>query len=111
LSKTKQSLGLLEGAKSLLAKKDYKILADPFEDAVIVLGMLRRLGEAAYAANLVMDNFDCEPDPKGLLKKNIGELLDYNEEVINPRGSDLMNPPLYEAIGELARLYGALLTE
>ncbi|MCL2159881.1 MAG: hypothetical protein FWH48_10775, partial [Oscillospiraceae bacterium] len=29
LSKTKQSLGLLEGAKSLLAKKDYKILADP----------------------------------------------------------------------------------
>jgi len=71
--------------------------------------MLRRLGEAAYAANLFLDNFDGIADPAGLLRKNIEELRDYNENTIKPRGDDLMYPPLCGALEELAGLYENLL--
>jgi hypothetical protein len=106
--KAEESLALIESAKDFLCEKDYMILTEPFFDALIVLGMLRRLGEAAYAANLVICNFDRAEDPSGLLKKNIAELLDYNEKIIKPRGSDLMHPPLYDAIKELAGLYSEI---
>jgi len=107
-SKVNESLVLLRGIEASLDAADYQMLKEPFDDAVIVLGMLLRLGEAAYAANLVLDNFDKVDAPKVLLQQRLDELEVFNETVILPRGHDLMNPPLYEELGTIINSYKAL---
>jgi len=109
LQKVYESISYLEDAKSNVSYEDYRMLKDAFDDAVIVLGVLLRLGEAACAANLALDNYDNVPDPGALLRYKLDELAGYREEVVKPRGSDLMNPPLYEALGGIIQAYETLL--
>ncbi|MCL2646367.1 MAG: hypothetical protein FWD61_05085 [Phycisphaerales bacterium] len=111
LQKVNESRELLRAVESKLNAEDYRMLMDAFDDGVIVLGMLLRLGEAAYAANLVLDNFDGESDPKALLRRRLSELAEYREKVILPRGSDLMNPPLYESLGKIMDSYKTLVVQ
>jgi len=87
------------------------MLKDAFDDAVIVLRMLKRLGKAAHAANLVLDNFKNINEPAALLTQRLGELEKYRESVILPRGADLMNPQLYPALGEIIYSYKTLLAD
>ena len=64
----------IEHAKPMLADDDYKMLAGIFDNAVQVLTAMRLLGLAAYASNLLLDNFDRIDDPQRLHREAIGEL-------------------------------------
>jgi len=71
-----QSLALIEQARPNLARADYVYLHEIYTCAGIILDVVLKLSEASYAANLVKDNFDNVPDPKGYFEKTIKALED-----------------------------------
>jgi len=68
------SLQQIELAKPYLSKSDYVFLTETFNNAKILLGVIHDMAQAAYAANLVKDNFDKIPDPKAFFEKSISQL-------------------------------------
>ena len=78
----------IENARERLARDDYQYLLRAFDDAVLVLDALARLGRVAYAANLVADNYDGLPDPRVLLEEAVAELETCALEMERQRGPD-----------------------
>lgn len=70
----------IEAARPHLQAADYAMLSGVFDNGANVLRAVRLLGESAYAANLVLDNFDHVPDPKTLFQKSAAELEAFLEE-------------------------------
>jgi hypothetical protein len=64
----------IEGARPDLTPADYAMLRDVFSEGARVLGAVRRLGELAYATNLVVDNFDAVANPPALFDQRAAEL-------------------------------------
>lgn len=65
----RRGLDRVEQARPVLAPADYEMLRQIFQDGTRVLDAVRLLGEAAYAANLLLDNFDHVAAPRALYDK------------------------------------------
>jgi len=68
------SLALIDQARPNLARADYAYLHEIYKCAGIILDVVLKLSEASYATNLMKDNFDNIPDPKGYFEKTIKAL-------------------------------------
>lgn len=75
-----RGLDQIERAKLYLAPADYEMLNDIFVNGKNVLKALRLLGEATYATNIILDNFDGVPDPRAAFGRAIAELEAYLAE-------------------------------
>lgn len=76
------TLGLqeIEKAKSHLSATDYAMLEGIFQGGRNVLQALSILGEAAYGANLLLDNFDGVENPEMVFEKAIRNLEKFIDE-------------------------------
>lgn len=70
----------IEKAKSFLAREDYEMLTDIYINGRNVIEALQLLGEAAYATNIMLDNFDNVKDPGALYNTSIKNLEDFIKE-------------------------------
>lgn len=86
-----RGLEKIEQAKPLLRKEDYEMLAGIFTNGRHVLQATRLLGESAYAANLVLDNFDNVGDPQAQFEESAKRLeaLIASEKLIAPMNRNL----------------------
>ncbi len=75
-----RGLGRIEQAKPHLVAADFAMLRAIFTEGENVLRAVRLLGEVAYAANLLLDNFDHDPDPRGRFEKAAAGLQAFLEE-------------------------------
>ena len=73
-AEVQKALALIEQARPALAKPDYAQLHEIFEVARIMIGLYHDMNQAAYAANLVKDNYDNNPDPKAYFERAITAL-------------------------------------
>lgn len=96
-----RGLAQIEGARSQLAREDYAMLHDIFTQGRHVLQAIRLLGETAYAANLVLDNFDRDPDPKARFQQRAEELERFLKE-------KKLIPAMIENISTILRSYREL---
>lgn len=64
----------IERLYPMLREKDYHYLRKCFDDALTVLAAIRLLGEAAWTANLVLDNYDQVPNPREQARTAISDL-------------------------------------
>ena|GEM_PF-1691626 len=69
-----KSLALIDQARPDLARADYACLHEIFDNARILLDVFYSMGEAAYATNLMKDNFDNVPDVKGYFEQAMRRL-------------------------------------
>jgi len=70
----RQSLALIEQARPMLAKPDYAYLREIFDVTRIMLDIFYDMNQAAYAANLMKDNYDNHPDPKTYFENSLRAL-------------------------------------
>jgi hypothetical protein len=75
-----KGLGLIEQAKPHLTGADYTMLREVFLNGRHVLKAVRLLGEAAYATNIVLDNFDNVEQPQEFFETSIDRLEAYLNE-------------------------------
>ncbi len=80
MQSVQSSLAEIEKAKPYLEQQDYKMLNDIFINAQQVLAALRLLGEAAYATNIVLSNYDKVKSPVILFNRSIASLETYIKE-------------------------------
>lgn len=76
----RRGLEQIEMARPYLAERDYEMLHDVFVNGDRVLRAIRLLGEAAHAANLLLDNFDQVERPRRLLENATAEMKDFLRE-------------------------------
>lgn len=74
----RESVRQIEQGKSKLRKPDYAYLKETFNNAQILLGVVFKMGQAAYATNLMKDNFDNIDDPRAFFNRAIEELKEYS---------------------------------
>jgi hypothetical protein len=67
----------IERAKATLTTPDYEMLAALFDNASHVLTAVQLLGRAAYAANLLLDNFDRVQDPAAQYRDALRKLDEF----------------------------------
>jgi len=72
-----RSLELIEQARPALAKADYAYLHEIYTAARIEIEAYYKIGQAAYAYNLMKDNYDKVADPKGMFDQAMRELEQY----------------------------------
>jgi hypothetical protein len=70
----------IEKAKLHLEKKDYEMLQEIFVNGKNVLNAIQLLGEAAYATNIMLSNFDNVKEPVKLFESSIQNLEDFIRE-------------------------------
>jgi hypothetical protein len=89
LQAIRRGLEHISKAKPHLTPADHEMLRSVFLEGDIVLKALRLVGEAAYAANLLLDNFDNVPNPKAFAEKAFSDLEGYlAEEKLLPEMKD-----------------------
>ena len=71
-----RSLALIEQARPSLARADYAYLREIFNNARILIDVYYNMNQAAYAANLLKDNYDKVPDPKAFFESSMKALED-----------------------------------
>jgi hypothetical protein len=92
-----------------LSEEDKKEFDSILRDSGLVINVLRLLGETAYAANLVLDNFDAVEEPRALLKDALDTLEKHNDTVIYESKEEIFNAPIYENVRDIAASYRGLL--
>jgi hypothetical protein len=97
----RRGLARVEKARPHLAAGDYEMLKGVFENGERVLTGVRLLGRAAYAANLVLENFDRVEDPRGMFREAIGEVEAYLKE-------GKLSEPMAKNVGEIVESYRAI---
>jgi len=80
LNSIQKGLKEIEKAKPYLEPQDYKMLNDIFENGGYVIKALQLLGEAAYATNLVLSNYDNVQNPGELYNHSIKNLEIFIKE-------------------------------
>jgi len=106
LAESKKYIGEIQ---FYLNEEDNEEFANILRDSALVLGVLRLLGEAAYAANLMIDNFDGVGNPRVTLKVALKELEIHNNTVIRKSGESIFNAPIYANVKDIAASYRELL--
>lgn len=76
----RRGLREIENARPRLGPEDYAMLHGVFANGANVLRAVRLLGETAYAANLVLDNFDQVPEPKRMFAERAAEVEAFLHE-------------------------------
>jgi len=94
----------IEKARPYLSAADDAEFTGILDNSDTVLEMILHLGEAAYATNLALDNFDKVDDPAGMKRAALEALERYNETVLKDR-DDLLHPPVYNNIKEIIAAY------
>ena len=72
----RRALEYIEQARPSLARADYAYLREIFDNARILLDVFHAMGRAAYAANLMKDNFDNVPDVNAFFEQAMRSLAD-----------------------------------
>jgi hypothetical protein len=86
LQSIRYALKEIEKAKPYLEKQDYQMLNKIFSDGQKVIKALKLLGEAAYATNIIISNYDNIEDPFALFNKSINNLEEYiNDDNLIPQ--------------------------
>lgn len=82
----------IEKARPYLTAADYRMLNDIFVNGQHVLEALRLLGEAAYATNITLSNFDNVGDPASLFKRSISDMENFirDQKVIPEMNKNLI---------------------
>ena len=86
LQSIRYALKEIEKAKPYLEKQDYQMLNKIFSDGQKVIKALKLLGEAAYATNIILSNYDNIEDPVALFNESINNLEEYiNDDNLIPQ--------------------------
>ena len=91
-------------ARPYLSAADDAEFTAILDNSDTVLETIKYLGEAAYATNLALDNFDGADDTASQKLAALDTLEQYNEAVLRGR-DDLLHPPAYESIKEIIVAY------
>ena len=93
-----KGLDLIGKAKPYLVDSDYDMLSEVYLNGRHVLEAMRLLGEAAYAANITLSNFDEVEQPRALFERSVRELEACLEK-------DTLPPEMKKNIREILESY------
>ena len=81
----------VEEAKSFLGDEDYSYLHGIYDTADVVLKAVMLCSEAAYATQIMLDNYDGVPDPEQQFERAIADLESGADEVAKEKGERFMS--------------------
>jgi hypothetical protein len=109
---TMKGIAAVEKAKEFLSEEDYRYLYDVFDDCRVVLKSIMLVSEGAYAAQIMLDNYDNIEDPKALFNKALEDILAYSLVVRREKGERFFGEtehphykPLHESLKKIAEGY------
>jgi hypothetical protein len=106
---TMKGLKAVEEAKTFLKEEDYKYLYDVFDDCRVILKAIMLVSEGAYAAQIMLDNYDNIEDPQALFDKAIEDILAYSPVVRREKGERFFagwtGISLHESLKKIAERY------
>ena len=103
-------LEAIELAKPHLKADDYEYLHEIYDNAQVILEAVMRCCEAAYATQIMLDNYDNVNDPQGAFNDALKELEKYADEALARKGDSFLaarngEPALHAALREIADGY------
>jgi hypothetical protein len=109
---TMKGLKAVEEAKMFLSMEDYRYLNDVFDDCRVVLRAVMLVSEGAYAAQIMLDNYDNIEDPQVLFDKAIEDILAYSSVVLREKGERFFGEtehphykPLHKSLKKIVESY------
>jgi len=110
------ALEAVEQANPHLKSDDSEYLQEIYTNAQVILEAVMRCCDAAYATQIMLDNYDNVNDPQAAFEEALKNLEQYADVALIQKGVSFLdgganNPPLHEALRQIADGYRKIVNE